>query len=253
MQITKFTWVHIGQYGRCCVRNVNCHYVMRYHTNCSFSAGSISDGGVWTNTDLASDLADGTIDRPDPCALPGKELAFPYVFVGHEAFPLDTHVMRPYPRGQLCDESRIFNYRLSRARRTIENAFGILTARWQILHKPLRMKEQNADSLFHALVVLHNFIMTAEESTDPNMRMYAPPTFIDVEEPDGTVREGEWRRNTSPYFEALGRVGGNRANCTSYGLRDYLRGYFNSDIGYSQAPWQYDYACGRPYNPQLYY
>ncbi|KYQ59561.1 hypothetical protein ALC60_01416 [Trachymyrmex zeteki] len=74
------------------------------------------------------------------------------IFIGDEAFPLSIHMTRPYPRKKLTDDMRIFNYRLSRARRTIENVFSILTARWHILHKPLCMSITNCENLVKAFI-----------------------------------------------------------------------------------------------------
>ena len=58
------------------------------------------------------------------------------MFVGDEAFPLKPWLMRPIPGRVLHSHNeRVFNYRVSRARRTIENAFGILVARWRVLKR----------------------------------------------------------------------------------------------------------------------
>ena len=61
---------------------------------------------------------------PDDERIPGAPYPLSYCFVGDEAFPLKTWLLRPYPGRELTDRRRIYNYRLSRARRTIENAFG---------------------------------------------------------------------------------------------------------------------------------
>lgn len=55
------------------------------------------------------------------------------VFVADDAFPLKTYILKPYARSTyLSRNPKIFNYRLSRARRIVENAFGILTSKFRI-------------------------------------------------------------------------------------------------------------------------
>jgi len=179
------------------------------------------------------------VSLPDPSPFPGEEIPFPYVFVGDEAFPLTNYIMRPYSRKTLTDENRIFNYRLSRARRVIENTFGILTARWKILQKPLCMSPANCENLFRALPCLHNFIMMGEEEKNWNDREYCSRNIIDVEAENGTITDGEWKQYYSSHFARLGRVGANRAGDTAKGMRNYLRDYFTSSTGEEQAPWQY--------------
>jgi hypothetical protein len=73
-----------------------------------------------------------------PQQLPGTTCLAPHVFVGDEDFPLATYLMRPYPRSQSKGVSgmRIFNYRLSQARRVVENAFGILSQKLKFIRVP---------------------------------------------------------------------------------------------------------------------
>lgn len=68
---------------------------------------------------------------PLPKLLPGTTILLLCTLVGDEAFPLKSYLMRPYPRKSLISDSQqIFNYRFFRARRTIENAFGIFVSRY---------------------------------------------------------------------------------------------------------------------------
>ncbi|XP_029348277.1 uncharacterized protein LOC115034900 [Acyrthosiphon pisum] len=80
------------------------------------------------------------------------------------AFPLRTYMMRPYPRRLLNDENKsYFNYRLSRARMTIECAFDIAAAKFRILQKSIETKVDNADHIVKAICMLHNVIIDLEK------------------------------------------------------------------------------------------
>lgn len=82
----------------------------------------------------------------------------PYVFVGDEAFPLKDNMMRPYPGKDLPQRKAVFNYRLGRAGRVVENSFGILASRWRILRRPILASPTKATLITQAAVALHNFL-----------------------------------------------------------------------------------------------
>ena len=48
--------------------------------------------------------------------------------LGDDAFPMNVQLLKPYPRNlnSLSAVEKVFNYRFSRARRTVENSFGLL-------------------------------------------------------------------------------------------------------------------------------
>ena len=93
--------------------------------------GSNADGAIWSRSAFGQALEHREWDLPPPKPLPNWRAGgvFLHVFVGDEAFSLKANLMRPYPRAKVGIMERIkqiFNYRLSRARRIVENAFGIL-------------------------------------------------------------------------------------------------------------------------------
>jgi len=56
-------------------------------------------------------------------------------------------------------QQKVFNYLLSRARRIVECAFGILTARWRIFWRFLSTNVDNTIALVKGTICLHNFLM----------------------------------------------------------------------------------------------
>ena len=100
--------------------------------------GRQSDGNVFGNSLFGKKLKNLQLPLPAEEPLTAtSEPQLPYVFVGDEAFPLLPNVMRPYPGSHLPYEKKVFNYRLSLARRLVENAFGILASKYRFLHRPL--------------------------------------------------------------------------------------------------------------------
>ncbi|XP_011875847.1 PREDICTED: uncharacterized protein LOC105566446 [Vollenhovia emeryi] len=102
----KFTLVDVGAYG--------------------------SDAGVFSQSEFGQALFEGELDLPENTRVPENNSETPCFFVGDEEFQLTKNLMRSYSGRNLSEDKAIFNYRLSRARRTIENTFGILAARWRI-------------------------------------------------------------------------------------------------------------------------
>lgn len=133
--------------------------------------GKDSDAGVFTNSAIYQNLTNGNIALPKNMQLPNSDVNAPCVFVADEAFPLRTYLMRPYPRRRVQENSMTsyFNYRLSRARMTVECAFGISTARFRILLKPIETRVENAVHIVKAVCLLHNTILDIENDLYINL------------------------------------------------------------------------------------
>ena len=66
--------------------------------------------------------------------------------------------MQPFVRNKLTNERCIFNYRLSRARKVVEIAFGILANQWRIFHRCIHLNPINVTTVVKATVLLHNIL-----------------------------------------------------------------------------------------------
>ncbi|XP_050516473.1 uncharacterized protein LOC126892865 isoform X2 [Diabrotica virgifera virgifera] len=137
------------------VANAN-YEVLYMNVGCQ---GRISDGGVYENTQFKRMLSECKRNLPNNEKLPGRAMAVPYVFLGDDAFPLSPNLMKPYPGTQeKGSQGRIFNYRLSRARRVSENVFGILSARFRVFRKIMLLEPTKAETIVTACICLHNYL-----------------------------------------------------------------------------------------------
>ena len=120
--------------------------------------GRVSDGGVFRESTLCHALSHNTLNIPPPEPLQGCTLPVPYMLVADEAFPLKEYIQKPFSQSGLTNEKRIYNYRLSRARRVVENAFGILANRFRVLMTAINLAPEKVETIVLASCLLHNYL-----------------------------------------------------------------------------------------------
>lgn len=77
--------------------------------------------------------------------------------------------MRPYSQRTLDNVKRIFNYRLSRGRKTVECGFGMMSEKFQVLNSPTRAHISNrVTDIIKCVCILHNFIRKKGVQYIPN-------------------------------------------------------------------------------------
>lgn len=189
------------------------------------AAGSQSDGGIFKQGHLSKICESENFPSPS-CIEQSSLPPIPYYILGDEAFALEQNIMKPFPHRSAMGDEKVFNYRLSRARRIAENAFGILCARFRILSRPMEMNVANAMVVVQACLVLHNFLMMKKDG------VYNPPGFIDTEDEIGNVRQGVWR-NLVEDSSSLGHLRRDQSTRPSTlqarEVRNLLKDYFFSE------------------------
>ena len=205
-----------------------CDYSYRFILVDIGDSGRESDGSVFAASSIGRALSRDLLNVPKPRQIPGSDKKFPYVIVGDEAFPLKTYLLKPYARNVLDDSKRIFNYRLSRARRVIENAFGIMASRFRIFHKPINSAPENVKNIVKAAVALHNFLL--------NDKGYLSRGLVDSDN-----RPGDWREQTDGYRGLINMSlkASNNYTKDAKSVRDNFKDFFNSNAG--EVSWQSDY------------
>lgn len=134
---------------------VNSDYQFRYISIGSY--GKDCDSSIFKTITFWKKLTEGTLKISKPKPLNEQlETNVPFVLVGDEGFTLHKNLLRPFGGTHLDKKKRIFNYRLTRARRYVECVFGIFANKWKIFHRPLDVNEETAIWIVEACTVLHN-------------------------------------------------------------------------------------------------
>lgn len=195
------------------------------------SKGRISDGGVFNQCTLSDELINDSLNIPQERPLVENGPAVPYVIVADDAFALKPNIMKPYPFRNLDGPQRIYNYRLSRARRVVENLFGIMSSRFQVLLKPIHLDEKKTTKVILAICALHNFLLTESDIK------YATVADFDREKDDGDIIPGRWRDEASNGIFSLQRDHNRNPSANAKEIRNIFKDYFMSVGG--EVSWQY--------------
>ncbi|XP_025200465.1 protein ALP1-like [Melanaphis sacchari] len=181
--------------------------------------GKNSDGGILSH----SNFGKNKLNIPNNRALPGTNEKLPYVIIGDEAFPLKNYLLRPYSGPQMYNDvkkKKIFNERLSRARKVVEDAFGQLTAKFRIYCRRLKSLPENADKIVMTTCILHNYI----------------------KEDSSGIHTSEVADTTSLGNLSLFSKQGGSAQSQAFEYRDQFKDFFNSptliQIKPPKLPWE---------------
>lgn len=212
-----------GTYSLILFACVDANYCFRYFdvgTN-----GRANDAAVFAKSSLNAALEDIR-----------NKLNFPKdgVFVADDAFPLRTYILKPFGRStHLSRKQKIFNYRLSRARRIVENAFGILVSRFRVFERPIAVGVTKVEGIVKAALALHNWLkMSSSEK-------YTPAGSLDTE--DLNTRQiipGSWRtevREAKSLVDLQVNLGSRNYTKLAFNMREKYAEYF---CGHGAVSWQ---------------
>jgi DDE superfamily endonuclease len=123
-------------------------------SNAIFTYFAVTGPGVMGDRVAAREILPGTgsfLDKTE--TLPGL-----YVIIADAAYDATEKLVPMFFGAQRkCARNDNFNYVASRARINIEIAFGRMTNKWGILHRPLRQSLRNVTLIALSIARLHNF------------------------------------------------------------------------------------------------
>ncbi|XP_067614383.1 uncharacterized protein [Eurosta solidaginis] len=134
----RFMYIHCGSPGRC------------------------NDSSIFERSSLKRELQECAI--LDEISWYHGRTKIPVHIISDSAFRLSQYVMKPYPYNiENSAGQKLFNYRLSKCRRVVENAFGHYKARFRRIGEGIDNHIKNANVVISAACRLHNFLIDEKD------------------------------------------------------------------------------------------
>ncbi|XP_057654748.1 putative nuclease HARBI1 [Diorhabda carinulata] len=111
---------------------------------------------------------------------------------------------------QLTKKQKIFNYRLSRARRIVKNTFGILVSLFRVFDKPIALNIDKVNEVIKACCALHNWLRTRSSHS------YTP------------TDAWQSRCQTNQALQNVRQLGSNNYSRNAASLRESYADYFSA-------------------------
>jgi hypothetical protein len=145
--------------------------------------GSVHDARVFSNSAIFRKGNEGKLFPSNfSREINGEDIS--PVILADPAYPLLSWLMKGFDaKGDLSRKERLFNYRLSRARMTVENTFGRWKGRFIRFGKRVDMEVQNVVTVVLASCILHNICESQNNNFLPQWQNeVAVPADDDVED-----------------------------------------------------------------------
>ena len=150
-----------------------------------------------------------------------REASVQYVFVADDNFTLSTIYMTFYAHKNLPVRYIMLNYLLSRARRTTENTFEVLSNLFKIFCSKIYLNPVTVTKVVMASCFLHNFLRTLSAAS------YTLASYKDRILEDWAVIERQWKnKDSSPYIYAFQPTRSRHATIAAEYVTNILREYF---------------------------
>ena len=175
------------------------------------AAASCADAQIFNTSRLKAKIEDGSTGFPNRCPITQVSSDVPYI-LADDVFALKTWLLKPYRRRMLTREERIANYRISRDRRMVENAFDIMTSRFRVLLTTMEQPLETVREIVLTFGVLHNILKSQYNSQHGGQQPEDGEVVGDGQLVGG---DGNGGHNRNPAREATRQS-------------DYLKDYFNN-------------------------